>query len=211
MLSLAGRDITCHLMQLLLRRGYPFNRTADFETVRQIKEKLCYVGYDLVLERRLTNDTSILVENYSLPDGRVVQVGGERFEASEAHFNPYILYSKGSGLSESIFDCINRMDVDLRHEYYNHIVLCGGSSLFPGFSSRLEKEIRQLFLERVLSGDETHFSKFKCRIEDPPARKYMVFLGGSVLAEIMKDKQEFWMNKSEWQEVGDQVLQKCVN
>jgi actin-related protein 2 len=31
------------------------------------------------------------------------------------------------------------------------------------------------------------------RIEDPPRRKYMVFLGGAVLAEIMKDKQDFWM------------------
>jgi actin-related protein len=31
------------------------------------------------------------------------------------------------------------------------------------------------------------------RIEDPPRRKHMVFLGGAVLAEIMKDRPEFWM------------------
>jgi len=48
-----GRDVTRYLIKLLLLRGYAFNRTADFETVRQIKEKLCYVGYDLQLETKL--------------------------------------------------------------------------------------------------------------------------------------------------------------
>jgi actin-related protein 2 len=37
----------------------------------------------------------------------------------------------------------------------------------------------------------------------------MVFLGGAVLAEIMKDKQQFWMNRNEWQEMGINVLRKC--
>lgn len=61
-LDVAGRDVTRYLIKLLLLRGYAFNRTADFETVRQIKEKLCYVGYDLDLEKRLANETTTLVE-----------------------------------------------------------------------------------------------------------------------------------------------------
>jgi actin-related protein 2 len=44
------------------------------------------------------------------------------------------------------------------------------------------------------------------RIEDPPRRKHMVFLGGSVLADIMKDRPEFWMSKADYQELGIKQL-----
>ena len=43
-LDVAGRDITRYLIKLLLLRGYAFNHTADFETIRMMKEKLCYIG-----------------------------------------------------------------------------------------------------------------------------------------------------------------------
>lgn len=43
-LDVAGRDVTRYLIKLMQLRGYTFNRTADFETVREIREKLCYVG-----------------------------------------------------------------------------------------------------------------------------------------------------------------------
>ena len=52
-------------------RGYAFNRTADFDTVRQIKEKLCYVAIDIDAERKLALETTCLMENYTLPDGKV--------------------------------------------------------------------------------------------------------------------------------------------
>ena len=52
------------------------------------------------------------------------------------------------------------------------------------------------------------FQKFKIRIEDPPRRKHMVFLGGAVLADIMKDKDNFWITKQEYQEKGTKCLEK---
>jgi actin-related protein 2 len=49
---------------------------------------------------------------------------------------------------------------------------------------------------------------FKIRIEDPPRRKHMVFLGGAVLADIMMDKEQFWVTKAEWDEQGIRALDK---
>ena len=43
-------------------------------------------------------------------------------------------------------------------ELYKHIVLSGGTSMYPGLPSRLEKEVKQLYLERVLQGDGSRLS-----------------------------------------------------
>lgn len=82
-LDIAGRDVTRYLIKLLLMRGYAFNRTADFETVREIKEKFCYIryaqfisatpfenssggSYDLDQDTRLSEETTVLVESYTV-------------------------------------------------------------------------------------------------------------------------------------------------
>jgi actin-related protein 2 len=39
----------------------------------------------------------------------------------------------------------------------------------------------------------------------------MVFVGGAVLAQIMKDKESFWISKKEWQENGENALRKCFS
>ncbi|RMZ75532.1 hypothetical protein DV738_g5434, partial [Chaetothyriales sp. CBS 135597] len=207
-LDVAGRDVTRNLIALLLRRGYALNRTADFETVRQIKEKLCYVSYDLALDQQLSEDTTVLVESYTLPDGRVIRVGSERFEAPECLFQPHLVDVEQPGIAEFLFNTIQAADVDIRSSLYKAIVLSGGSSMYPGLPSRLEKELKQLWLTRVLGGNPERLSKFKVRIEDPPRRRHMVFLGGAVLANIMADKDNLWISKEEWQEQGVRALDK---
>ncbi|EKD01906.1 actin binding protein [Trichosporon asahii var. asahii CBS 8904] len=199
-LDVAGRDVTRYLIKLLLMRGYAFERTADFETVRDIKEKLSFVSYDLDLDKKLADETTVLVENYT--------VGSERYEAPECMFQPHLIDVEQPGVAELLFQTIQAAAVDTRAELYKHIVLSGGSSMYPGFPSRLEKEMKQLYLTRVLGGDAERLKNFKIRIEDPPRRKHMVFLGGAVLADIMKDKDAFWVTKEEWDEQGVRALDK---
>uniref|UniRef100_A0A914DI03 Actin-related protein 2 n=1 Tax=Acrobeloides nanus TaxID=290746 RepID=A0A914DI03_9BILA len=202
-LDIAGRDITRYLIKLLLLRGHAFNHSADFETVRQLKEKHCYVAYDVEQEQRLALETTVLTEHYTLPDGRVIRVGGERFEAPEVLFQPHLIDIEQPGLSELLFNVIQSADIDTRLEFYKHIVLSGGTTMYPGLPSRLERELKQLYLDRVLRGNTDAFQKFKIRIEAPPRRKHMVFLGGAVLAHLMRDRDsDFWITKQEWEEKG---------
>lgn len=204
-LNVAGRHITRYLIKLLQVRGYAFNRSADFETVRLIKEKLCYVGYDLEVEKRLALETTVLIKKYELPDGRVIKLANERYEAPEVLFHPGLIDLESPGVHEMLFNMIQEADIDLRASFYNHIVLSGGSTMYPGLPSRLEKEIKDLYLHNILKGNEKGLAKFKLRIEDPPRRKHMVFLGGSVLADIMKSRPEFWISKQEWAEQGERI------
>eukprot|EP00461_Guttulinopsis_vulgaris_P003878 UN03879 len=205
-LDVAGRHITRYLIKLLQARGYNFNRSADFETVRVIKEQCCYVGYDLDVERRLGLETTTLMQSFVLPDGREIKVAQERYEAPEVLFNPSLVDCEKPGMHRMLFNMIQDADIDLRADFYKHIVLSGGSTMYPGLPSRLEKEMKQLYLDEILKGDKDRLKKFQLKIEDPPRRKNMVFLGGSVLAQIMDQAPEYWIFKSEYDECGNSIL-----
>lgn len=157
------------------------------------------LSYDLDLDKKLAEETTTLVESYTvsifwvskwltpltlfslrsrkqsqdltkqfsnildffyhvfelsqLPDGRVIKVGSERFEAPECMFQPHLVDVEQPGVAELLFNTIQAAAVDTRTELYKHIVLSGGSSMYPGLPSRLEKEMKQLYLTRVLNGD----------------------------------------------------------
>ena len=151
-LNVAGRHVTERLIEPMTRRGYAFNRTADMDTARRIKEDLCFVSYDVERDRKLADETTNLVRSYTLPDGRVITLGAERFAAPEALFNPELVDVEGGGIHEAVFRCVQENDIDNRMLMYQRIVLSGGSSMYPGLPSRLEKEIRKLYLDKVLGG-----------------------------------------------------------
>ena len=145
-------------------------------------------------------------------------------------YSPVLFPGSDRSVIEMLFQTIQAAAVDIRSDLYKHIVLSGGSSMYPGLPSRLEKEIKQLHLTRLLNGDPARLNvrflfyilstlllinysfefiqKFKIKIEDPPRRKHMVFLGGAVLADIMKNREDFWISRDEWFEQGVRSLDK---
>eukprot|EP00494_Astrolonche_serrata_P030491 UN30759 len=183
-IDVAGRDITKQLLKLMQKSGYSFNLEADQELLRDMKEKYCYVAHDTKQEMTLALETTAIVEKFKLPDGREISIGSERFEAPEILFRPDLCGKEVKGVAEMVFDSINAASMDLRADLYKHIVLSGGTSMLAGYPSRLEKDITDIYVNKILAGDRNRLktSKAKIKIEDPPRRKNIVFLGGSVLA-----------------------------
>lgn len=206
-LDIAGRDVTRQLIRLLAMQGYQFHEQKDFELVRSIKERCCMVSCNLKQDIRLAQETTCMVETFTLPDGKEIKVRQERFEAPEILFNPSLIGKETAGLSEQVFNAINGAEVDLRTDLYRNIVLSGGTTMFPGLPTRLEQDLRALYLDRILKGDSNRM-KMKIRIEDPPKRKHMVFQGGAVMADLMNGNDAFWISRAQWAEEGPACLNK---
>ena len=106
-LDIAGRHITNYLTRLLQMKGYAFNSTADFETVREIKEKYCFVSCDIKSDRKLDLETSFYNSESKLPDGRKIHISNEKFEAPEILFQPHLVQNEMPGVHEMLYDSIN--------------------------------------------------------------------------------------------------------
>lgn len=45
---------------------------------------------------------------------------------------------------------LQEVDIDNRMSMYQHIVLSGGTTMFPGLPTRMEKDLRAMYVQRVL-------------------------------------------------------------
>lgn len=91
-----------------------------------------------------------------------------------------------------------KCDVDIRRDLYTNIVLSGGTTMFPGISERLMKDVVALAPAAVT-----------VKVIAPPERKYSVWIGGSVLASL-STFQNMWISKEEYDDAGPSIVhRKC--
>ena len=85
-------------------------------------------------------------------------------------------------------------------------MISGGSSMFAGFPTRLQLDVNRKFREQNPTN-----KTMKLQVFDPPRRKFNVFIGATVLANIMKDVPEVWVTKEEYEEHGDAAIEKLAS
>ncbi|XP_043542200.1 actin-3-like isoform X2 [Chiloscyllium plagiosum] len=194
-LDLAGGGLTEYMAKLLEECGNPFS-AEEMHVVTNIKETCCYVAQDFN-EEMVANENDYLTD-YELPDGHVITIGNERFRCPESLFKPEVVGLTDPGLHALAVKSLDRCPAEHQLELLTNIVLSGGSSMFPGFAERIQRQIGALFPGRA-----------KLNVYASPQRKFSVWIGGSITA-CLNTFQSMWVSREDYDEKGPGIVQrKC--
>ncbi|KFO21958.1 actin-related protein T1 [Fukomys damarensis] len=195
-LYVAGRDITEHLIRLLLAQGYTYPCILNKAVVDDIKERMCYVS--LEPEKELHKKRQEVLTEYKLPDGNIVDIRDHLCQVPEVLFSPDQLGIHAPGLSKMVCRSIMKCDMDIQKSLFADVVLSGGSTHFPGLEERLMEE-----LEQLASGGTP------IKITASPNRCFSAWIGASIMA-CMSSFKQLWVTSADFKEYGKFVVQrKC--
>ncbi|OXA45618.1 Actin-related protein 1 [Folsomia candida] len=107
---------------LLRKEGINFRTSSEFEIVRTIKERECYLSVNPSKDFDPDADKRI----YRLSDGTQLDIGQARFLAPEVLFRPGLIREECEAMHEVLLFSIQKSDPDLRKILFQNIVLSGG-------------------------------------------------------------------------------------
>ena len=178
---LSGDSVTSALIAALEARGDVALDADDASSAwciaEDIAEKLCYCAPE-----PLSSEATAEEKVYELLDGRSLTLSKELHESTEVLFDP------AGGIGRAVYDAIMACDVDLRRDLYANIIIFGGGTMYKGFPDRLRGEVSKLAPPSV-----------KIQVIADTARKYSVWIGGSILSSL-STFQQCWISKQEYEE-----------
>jgi len=191
--NFGGGDITNYLMRMLNERGHSFSSATESQLVRELKETHGFVAASKE-ESRQTTDQQVKVNH------KTIHLDKELSLCREALFQPSLLGRSGKGVHELLWDAIQRSDNDTRKDFYGNLLVSGGTTLFKGFTNRLETEMCKL-------GSHT-CCRFK--VVAPPERLFSSWVGGSILGSL-STFQQMWYSRQEYDELGSSGFYRTVS
>lgn len=200
--NLGGSDISNFFQRLVKEKQI----TLDFLQSRDIKEKVCYVAMEYSLEnenykRGITQPTSFI-----LPDGTPLDIYEECIKPAESMFNPTMIQKFSPSITHMIQSLIHNLDTRKEknynlHQLVNNIIISGGNSLLPNFSSRIQKE--------VMSQVPQHLNS-SLRVITPKKREHLAWKGGSVVSEL-SSFLKMWISRVDYEEYGPGIVHRKCN
>ena len=200
-----GGGLICKHLETLVSKGSgqkeaftKYGAYSKMALLHDMKENHCYVSLDYSKESKKGCSNP---ETYSLPDGTAIKLEREQMHSTEILFQPKLADRLSFGVHQLLLQAVKRSDPDIQKALYSKIVLAGGTSLLPGFSERMEKEMCSVVLNSSMRKSIGIIAK--------PERKYSSWIGGSVLASL-STFQDMWVTREEYEETGAAVIhRKC--
>ena len=169
------------------------------------------------------NDTSLKVQEAKIMKEKRIRIApsqpsdgvsffdpGYDYEIAESLFKPELFGNKSKGIHHLIRESILKVDIGIRKEMKQCIMLCGGTSMINGLPLRLETELLSLFEndddDKSNEDEEELESTSKAlSIIAKPDRKYSAWTGASILGSLDQFKS-MMINKNEYQENGSDII-----
>ncbi|CAM9176842.1 unnamed protein product [Hapterophycus canaliculatus] len=198
----AGQDITHRLKLLLEERGHRL----PFDTIRDIKEKLCYIPTDSGMPPG--------EDEYALPDGTTITLDSQgRSQAAELIFNPdaggkdFASKATDGGLAKMVMQSVSMCDKDINPDLLGSVVVAGGTTVMPGFVERLKEDLDKAsppgasMMASVIPHPTSHEPGYNAQ------RKHAPWIGGSMLASLSPFKQ-LQVTRQEYEDSGENIIHR---
>lgn len=201
-LEVAGTTLSRYLRDLLVAACPDLLlQTLPRKAITQLKKRCCYVSLDF--EGDLHNPARHHPARFRLGNGCSVYLSSERFRCPEPIFQPALLGHSEPGLSTLAFWALQKVPETLRRRLADTVVLAGGSTLFPGFTERLEMEL--------LAQCQQHgYGALRPHLVVKPGRGTAVWTGGSMVASLHNFQRQ-WMTRAMYHECGSRLVHEVFH